>query len=213
MSSRGIYGIESLSYLPRQTYTRGRRRQTPVRNEARTAKTDYATSPEGLTGGYEPAEQILTDILRSAMEVTGAAQGFMLVSRENSLLEVAAARNVRPAEVVDVVLARAAGPVHSALREARPAAADERGRPLPIFDGYFEANSPAVLCVPLDLGLRQSGALCLLRSSCARKLSELDLEIVQALSEQAALAIGAACNQTALTRLEASLSRLVGARA
>jgi GAF domain-containing protein len=215
--SRGVLGLESTKLLPRSGYMRGRRRHaeaiSDLRIETRPARAEAAGRTDHAVGGYEPAEQILSDILRSAMEVTGAAQGFILVSRESSVLEVAGARNVRPSEVVDVVLARAASPVHSALREGRPAAADERGRPLPIFDGYFEANSPAVLCVPLDLGLRQSGALCLLRNPNARKLSELDLEIVQALSEQAALAIGAACNHTALARLEASLSALVPAHA
>lgn len=206
--SRGSWsGIESIKPSMRGNYLRGRRRGAESRPaHKRTARAETRAGTEFPTSGYEPAEQILNEILRSAMEVTGAVQGFILVSREGSVLEVAGSRNLRPSEVVDVVLARAAAPVHSALREGRMAAADDKGRALPIFDGYFETNTPAVLCVPLDLGLRQSGALCILRHPGARKLSELDLEIVQALAEQAALAIGAACHQTALTRLEASLS-------
>lgn len=208
--SRGIWlGGDKLHQAPGNGYARGRRRAA----EARASKKS-APRAEGLgfshffTSGYEPAEQILADILRSALDVTGAHQGFILVSREGSILEVAGARNLRPSEVVDVVLSRAAAPLHSALREGQAAAADEQGRALPIFDGFFENNNPSVLCVPLELGLRQTGALCLLRQPGARKVSELDLEIVQALAEQAGLAISAACHQTALTRLEASLSAL-----
>lgn len=213
--NRGTWlGTDKLFQSPSSGYTRGRRRASDTRKSKKPVlRPDTQGGAQFLTSGYEPAEQILADIMRSAMEVTGAAQGFILVSREGSVLEVAGTRNLRPSEVVDVVLARAASPLHTALREGRPAAADDQGRALPIFDGFFEQNTPAVLCVPLDLGLRQTGALCILRHPGARKLSELDLEIVQALAEQAALAIGAACHQTALTRLEASLSGLVPAHA
>lgn len=213
--NRGIWlGTDALHAAPGSGYARGRRRTA----EARLAKkpllrAEGFTPSQFSTSGYEPAEQILADILRSALEVTGASQGFILVSREGSVLEVAGARNLRPSEVVDVVLARAALPLHTALRDGRPAAADDHGRALPVFDGFFENNNPATLCVPLDLGLRQTGALCLLRQSGARKVSELDLEIVQALAEQAALAIGAASHQTALTELEASLCGLAPALA
>ena len=206
-------GSEKLHHASR-AFSRTRRRPAEMR-AANTidVRPGAPAARDFFTGGYEPVEQILSDILRSAMDVTCAEQGFMLVSREGSVLEVAGARNIRPAEVMDVVLSRAATPVHTALREGRLAAADDSGRSLPIYDGFFETNAPAVLCVPLDLGMRQSGVLCLTRRPAARKLSELDLEIVQALAEQAALAIGAACNQSALTRLEASLCELTPAAA
>lgn len=161
---------------------------------------------ESHTSGYETVEQILKDILRSAAQVLGAEQGFFLVSRSEAVLELAQAQNIRPAEVIDTVLSKAALPVHASLREKKLAGADFNGDMLPIHDGLFENNSPAILCVPLDLGLRQSGVLCLLRRHQLRKLTGLDLEIVQALAEQAALAIGAASHSSALSRLEASLS-------
>lgn len=204
-------GSEAL-YPATRAFTRSRRRNPETRASLRAAAVDSFSSRDQLTGSYEPVEQILSEILRSAMDVAVADQGFILVSREGSVLEVASSRNIRPAEVMDVVLARAASPIHSALREGRLSAIDSRGHTMPVFDGYFEANAPAILCLPMDLGLRQSGTLCLVRKpSGARKLSELDIEIVQALAEQAALAVGAACNQSALSRLEASLSDLMPA--
>ena len=198
---------ESLTGLSRIMPRRRAARQRPRTPD------DVLLPRDPHTGGYEPVEQILCDILASAAEVTGADQAFFLVSREGSVLEVACARNIRPAEVMDLVLTRAAATVHRALREGQLSGADGAGRPMPVYDGFFEANAPAVLCVPLDLGLRQSGAMCLIRCKNPRRLSELDLEITQALAEQAALAIGAACHHSALTRLEASLNAPVPARA
>lgn len=209
--NRGTWlGKETLQQLPGSGgYARLRRRPVETRPAKKAWPRPEQTAPF-FTSGYEPAEQILADILSSAVDVTGSVQGFILVSREGSVLEVAGTRNLRPSEVIDIVLARAAAPLHAALRENRPAAADEQGHLLSLFEKPAGAAAAlaAVLCVPLDLGLRQTGALCLMRQACARRVSELDLEIVQALAEQAALAIGAACHQTALTRLEASLSSL-----
>lgn len=158
--------------------------------------------------GYEPAQEILRSILRSAADLAGADQCFFLVARDDTVLEVAGARNIRPRDIIQVVLGRGAGATGLCLRERRLACADEQGRPMPLLDGVFEANAPAILCLPLDLGLAQAGVLCLLRKRRARRVSELDLEILQALGEQASLAIGAASHQSALTRLEASLSAL-----
>lgn len=213
MKGGSWFSLEDSPHLARKAYVRGRRRNPEHRSTPRNPVVTLTRreTTEIFTGGYEPAEQILADILRSALDVTGAAQGFIIVSREGAVLEVASHCNIRPEEIMDASLRLAALPLHGALRENRPSAADSQGRALPIFDGYFETNDPAVLCLPLDLGLRQRGALCVLRQVGARKLSELDLEIVQALAEQAALAIGAACNHTALTRLEASLSASLNA--
>ncbi|HUP90815.1 MAG TPA: GAF domain-containing protein [Solimonas sp.] len=163
--------------------------------------------------GYESVDQILRDILRSAIDVTGSEQAFILVSRDSTILEVVCARGIRPREVIDAVLNRAASAVHMALRERTLVFADHSGRTVPVLDGFFEINDAAVLGLPLDLGLRSSGTLCLIRRRGARRVSDLDLEIVQALAEQAALAIGAASHQTALTRLADSLGGLAPALA
>lgn len=162
---------------------------------------------------YEPVQQILRDILRSASGVLGAAQAFILVSRGGSVLEVAGAHEIHPGEVMSAVLAQASLPIHTALREKILTGGDLQGCVLPLLEGALEQRAPAVLCVPLDLGPRLSGVLCLLRQQQPQKLSDLDLEIVQALAEQAALAIGAASHSSALSRLQASLDTLAPAYA
>lgn len=164
-----------------------------------------------LSTSCESVGQILRDLLRSAAEVLDAKQAFFLIARDEHTLEAAATRNIRPAEVMDLILSQAAHPVHVALFDHQLAAADGDGHALPIYDGYFETNTPATLCVPMDLGLRQTGALCVVRHKGARRLSDLDLEIAQALTEQAAVVIAAARHQSALSHLEASLSDLAPA--
>lgn len=184
----------------------GRPRRRP--ELTRLLPADPPPAGPAAASGFEPAQQILRSILCSASDLVGADQCFFLVSRNDAVLEVASARNIRPADIMQVVLGRGAPVIGQCLRERRLACGDANGRPMPLLDGVFEANSPALLCLPLDLGLSQAGVLCLLRRRRARRVSELDLEILQALTEQAALAIGAASHQTALTRLEASLSAL-----
>lgn len=160
-----------------------------------------------ITTAYEPVQPLLKEILRSTADVLSAHQAFIIVARGEALIEVACTHNIRPSEVVDAVTTGARGPVQTALKEKILTAGDIQGAAMPLLDGFFENNSPAILCVPLDLGSRLAGVLCLLRRHPPRRLSDLDLEIVQALAEQAALAIGAATHSSALSRLKASLSR------
>ncbi len=155
--------------------------------------------------GSEPAQEVLRNTLRSACEVIGANRGFVLQTGENAGLEVACSHQIRPRELLDMVLGRAARALHEAMIGETLGLADRVGMPLPRLDGSFEENAPAVVALPLDLGARQRGVLCLLRTDNPRALSELDLEILQALAEQAALALRAAHQESALSKLAASL--------
>lgn len=165
--------------------------------------------------GCEPIQQVLKDILRSASGVLSASQAFIVVSQGGSILSVAATHNIRPVEVANAVLVQASKPIHAALREKILAAGDLQGCVLPPLhaDACPENRAPAVLCVPLDIGSQQRGVMCMLRQHQPRRLSDLDLEIVQALGEQAALAISAASHSSALQRLQASLTTLAPAYA
>lgn len=162
-----------------------------------------------IGGRSEPAQEVLRNTLRSACEVIGAEQGFTLQTREDTVIEVACAHQIRQQELLDAVLGRAARALHQALIAHQPGLADRRGMALPSLDGSFEENAPAVVALPLELGAGQRGALCLLRSGNPRALRELDLEILGALAEQAALALRAANQQSALSKLAASLNELV----
>ena len=71
-----------------------------------------------------------------------------------------------------------------------------------------ENRAPAVVALPLELGRNEHGALCMIRNGAPRHLSDLDLEILGALADQAALALRASNQQSALSRLAASLDAL-----
>ncbi|HEX4895019.1 MAG TPA: GAF domain-containing protein [Solimonas sp.] len=153
----------------------------------------------------EPAQEILRNTLRSACELIGAERGFVIALREDVALEIACTRAMRQHELLDAVLGPAARALHRTLSEQAIGLADASGQALPMLDGYFEHNAPAVVSLPLEVGPRQRGALCLLRADAPRTLSDLDFEILEALAGQAALALAAASQQNALSRLAASL--------
>jgi GAF domain-containing protein len=151
---------------------------------------------------YQAVSQILNDILRSAAEMFGANHAFVLVDRQQRTLETAATISLNRARVSDLALRRAEPPIRTTLLQRRLSAANSLGEVLSNPQDFLEA---ATLCVPLDTGHDQPGVMCILRRRGARKLTELDIEIVHALAEQAAVAIGAASHQCALSRLEACL--------
>lgn len=151
-----------------------------------------------------PAQELLRNTLRSACDLIGAERGFVVVLREETTLEVACARQMAPREMLDTMLGRAARALHRALTLRETGLCDERGNTLAAHPG--DHSAAAVVSLPLELGVRQRGALCLLRACAQRALSSLDFEILEALAGQAALALAAASQQSALHRLEASLN-------
>lgn len=154
----------------------------------------------------QPARDILNNVLRSACELIGAARGFVVVLREETRLEVACTRRLRPRELLDPLLGIAARPLHSALAQREIGLGDADG--MLCAAQPVEPVSPAVVSLPLDLGAHQRGALVLLNETAPRALSTLDLEILGALASQAELALAAASQQCALSRLEARLNAL-----
>lgn len=159
-----------------------------------------------------PASKIMRDILRSAADVLDADQAFILISRDHEPAETAAVLDLRPSKPLNLALRRAARLIQGSLDRQCVTAIDSRGHELLLCNGEFAGDlSPSVLCLPLEPSTHLSGVMCMIRRRGARRLTALDLEIVYALAEQAALAVGAASHQRALHRLEASLSLLLPA--
>lgn len=151
----------------------------------------------------EPAQEVLRNTLRSACEVIGADRGFTLQTREEAVLEIACAHRIVRDELLEIVLGCAARALQQALVCGQLGLVDDSGL-LP-HEAEGKEHAPVVVALPLDLGGGQRGALCLLRSGSPRALSDLDLEILGALADQAALAVRAANQESALSRLAASL--------
>ncbi len=156
----------------------------------------------------EPAQGVLENTLRSACEVIGAQHGFVLLLRDETALEVSCAHQIKPRELLDAVLGCAGRALHRALSENAPGMCSGSGMAHAEMSDSADSTAPAVIALPLELGSRHRGALCLIQTGTPRQLSELDLEILSALSEQAALALQAANQQSALSRLAASLNGL-----
>lgn len=173
-----------------------RRQQRRGLHESLTWSGDHAS---------EPAQEVLRNTLRSACEVLGGERGFILQTREDPSLAVVCTHRIGQQDLLGIVLGCAARALHQALVRGGLGLADRLGLIQPQLDGSFEENAPAVVAVPLELGGRQRGVLCLLRADPPRVLSELDVEILEALADQAALALRAANQEFALSRLAASL--------
>ncbi|SFF38406.1 GAF domain-containing protein [Fontimonas thermophila] len=154
-------------------------------------------------GGSEPAREVLRNTLQSACDLIGAERGFILRSREDAALEVAYAHRIAPRPLLDTVLGPAARVLHRAMVGNAIGMSDRSGAILPCPD-----PGAAIVALPLDLGVQQCGVLCLLRSGSLRPLSALDLDILGALAEQAALALRAAQQESALSQLAARLNGL-----
>ncbi len=162
-------------------------------------------------GQDEAAAQALRGILHTATELLGARRGFLLTCNDAGVLEVACTREIRPTEVMDLVLTQAALVVRTVLRECQPVAADELGRAFRVEGGARDSRQAAIFCMPLDLGHHRSGLFCALRDGDPAVIGALDLEILHGLCDQASLVIGASSACTALAQLEASLKGTSGA--
>ncbi len=176
-----------------------RRRRVP----APRVETPIEVGCEGYAA--ESVARALRDILHSATDLLGASRGFLLVCDDAGVMEVACARGLRPADVMDFVLTQASSVVRTVLRDRRLAGADALGRPY-IPEPGSDSRHAVTLCMPLDLGDQRSGLLCAMRErNKVAALGSLDFEILHGLCDQASLVIGTSSARSALAQLEACL--------
>ncbi|WP_366489009.1 GAF domain-containing protein [Hydrocarboniphaga effusa] len=180
---------------------------TRRRNNLRQARVWVdGSEPEVQIHSSDAVSQALHGILHSATDLLGARRGFLLTCNDAGVLEVACAREIRPVEVMDLVLAQAALVVRTVLRERQPVAADALGRAFRVEGDAPDSRRAAIFCMPLDLGQHRSGLFCALRDGTRPAvIGQLDLEILDGLCDQASLVIGASSACTALAQLEACL--------
>lgn len=155
------------------------------------------------------ATTILNNTLQSACRTIGADHGFMLLLRDERSLEVACAYAIAPREVMDVVFGSPGQALQRALFDHSLGLADREGKPLCHPPGSTSKECPTTVAVPLDIDAQTLGVMCLIRQSSTRCLSLLDLELLEAFTEQASLALRAMQQQSALSRLSASLNALM----
>lgn len=151
-------------------------------------------------------DQALGDILRSVISVTGGHRAFLMISRDQRSVEIAATHRIRPGEILHAAVTRMSQAINRAFSDREMTLADRRGDLLAAPDARQTA-SPAWICSPFTAAMRISGVLCVERQAKGKRLTELDLEIVQALTDQAATALAAVRTHDALSRLSAALGQ------
>ncbi len=137
---------------------------------------------------------LLRQVLDSVVKLAGAERGFVLLAGDDGELEVAATAGLEAEVLASEEFAGSAGAVERALAEGRPVVAcDARGD----FDlgrrpSIVEGGIRALACVPLQILGRKIGAIYADSRCPGSAFTELDLEILEALAGQAALAIAVA---------------------
>lgn len=138
--------------------------------------------------------ELLGRLLRSVLELSGAERGFVLLARPDGDLEVAATAGVAAGELDREEFAGSVGAVERALAERRPVvtcdALDDAA--LASRPSVADEGIRALVCLPLEVLGRLIGAVYADSRSPGSAFTELDVEILEALSSHAALAIGVA---------------------
>lgn len=186
--------------------TSGRRelRRRGGRRELLETPTKRLPDDGAIDDARAAVDRLLGDILSSSCDVVGAQRSFLLVSRDERSVEVCASHRIHPSEIVQIAFTRAASALRKTFAEARVTLMDRDGKDLPI-PTERQHCCPTLICIPIESALQVSGALCLERRSHAKALTDLDLEILQALAAQAGNALAAVRTHDALSRLSASL--------
>jgi hypothetical protein len=201
-----LHGHRSaLTMTPERLRQSAPRRRSTARQRLPEPAVDVLPEAVAEAAGTEGAAQALRGILQTATELLGASRGFLLTCNDAGVMEVACVRDMRPVDVMDLVLTQASLVIRTVLRERQPVAADELGRAFQFEANAADSRRAAIFCMPLDLGNHRSGLFCALRGTDAAVIGGLDLEILHGLCDQASLVIGATSACTALAQLEACI--------
>lgn len=154
-----------------------------------------------LPGQLDPdagLDRLLAQLLDSVLRLSGAERAFVVLARsgsgERGELEVAATAGVAAEELGRSEFAGSVGAVEQALASGRPVVTTDArddallgSRPSVALGGIR-----AVVCVPLEVRGRGAGAIYADSRTPGSAFTRLDVEILQALTSQAALALAVA---------------------
>lgn len=150
-----------------------------------------------LAAAIDPAQELpvlLGQILTSALAMADAERGFVLVTRPEGDLEVAASRGIDERELDAPEFAGSRHAVEKALDRAAPVVVANThdhetlaGRP-----SVIARSIRSLVCLPLRVMDRLLGVVYLDSSEPGNRIGELDVEILSALTSHAALALAVA---------------------
>lgn len=173
-----------------------------ARARAERDRVRWETSLE-LPAKLDPAdglERLLGQLLDSVLRLSGAERAFVLLApagggeSASRDLEVAATAGIAAAELRKAEFAGSIGAVERALEEGRPVVTSD------VQDDAILGSRPSVagggiralVCVPLEIAGRGTGAVYADSRTPGSAFTDLDVEILQALTSHAALALAVA---------------------
>lgn len=164
--------------------------------------------------GVSDLEGLLDASLRGVVDVAQCDRGFVLVG-EADHLQVRASLNLDPAFLGGTAFQGSVGAVRRALASRKPVVCNDIGSDawLSTRQSVVAAGLHALVCVPLLDGATTIGALYADRVDAGRPITALDLELLEAFAERAALWISVRRASDALRLLDPSAPdwhRIVG---
>lgn len=183
---------------------------TEISAEARRAESSrealrWQTSQEMLrhldpSTGLEP---LLTSVLRSVLSMSGTQRGFIMLADAAGDLEIAACEGLSAEDVLEHEFTGSVGALRAALAGGHLVVTGDalthsllEKRP-----SIAQGEIRALVCIPLKVGNDIIGAIYADSREPGKVFNELDADILGALGEHAALAIGAARVHKKLSRL------------
>jgi GAF domain-containing protein len=150
---------------------------------------------------------LVRGLLGSVVQLCGAERAFILLARADGELEVAAASGLGAGELKAAEFSGSIGAVERVLASGRVVAASDA-----MADSMLGARASvarggirALVCIPVTALERRLGAIYADSRKPGSAFTELDVEILEALAGQAALAIAAARLDEEVRRLLADL--------
>lgn len=149
--------------------------------------------------------ELLERVAASMLALTGAERGFLLLPRQDGGLEVAARAGLSRDDLRSAELAGSVGAVTRVLASGQPVVrSDVRAdADLGARASVVAAGIRALICVPIAVPDGPRGAMYADSRRPGAAFTELDLEILEALAEQAGLAV-------AVARLQGEVAGLAG---
>ena len=162
-----------------------------------------------LAGGEPKGEELLDRLLTSVLEITRAERGFVLLSEASGDRRIAA----RKPETAGDSFSGSSSAVERVLADGRPLAESD------VVDDSVLAGQPSVMaggiralvCLPLEAADERLGVIYADSTQPGAAFDELDLQILEALTSHAALALWIASIDKELHGLTGDLPTAFGA--
>lgn len=135
------------------------------------------------------ADELLQRLLHAVVETAGAERGFIMLGEVSDTLQLVA---THAAASTDFSGSRSV--VERCFRERRPVVCSDTARDpqLGAQPSIVSGTLRALACVPLAVGDRGLGVIYVDSREASKQFTELDVEILQALADHAALVLGVA---------------------